>query len=293
MSSEATLHRGFGGPDGGGRPTCLVTGATSGLGLATAVALAGRGLAVVGVGRDRERCRAAEARVRAAGDPGCRYLTADLASLAELRRVAREVGDCPLAVLVNNVGAMFRTRAVTVDGFERTFALNHLAPFLLTNLLLERLRTAAPSRVVNLASAAHEGVELDGADLQATTYSRTGWPEYQRSKLATLLFTLELHRRLAGSGVTVNAVHPGVVATGFARSAGVGILRRLLIRLRGVGLEAGIATVVHLATAPEVAGMSGLYWVDRRPVTPSPAACDPVAARRLWDLSCELTGLRA
>jgi len=277
---------------GQGMLSCVITGATSGLGLATAEALARQGHRVTGIGRDHHRCRRAEARVRGSGGKPARYLTADLSSLEEVRRVARDIGDDPIEVLINSVGAMFRHRSTTVDGIERTFALNHLGPFLLTNLLLDRLRSGAPSRVINLSSVAHEGVELDFEDLQAASYSRNGWHEYRCSKLANILFTTELDRRLEGSRITVNAVHPGTVATGFPRKAGVHLLRRLLIRSQAVSVERGISTVVHLATALEVAGMSGLYWADQRPISPSAAARHPQAARRLWDISCELTGLQ-
>ncbi len=275
--------------------TCLVTGATSGIGRAAAAALAGQGIRVLGVGRDPGRCAAAEREVaRAAGSAGARFLCADLSAQDEVRRLAaRVLASCRrLDAVVHNAGAMFRHRRETADGLEMTFALNHLAPFLLTHLLAERFLASAPARVVTVSSQAHLGAALDFDDLQhARRYSRTGWPEYQRSKLANLLFTYELARRLAGSGVTANALHPGLVATGFARKAGLGPLRRLLLALRSVGTRKGAQTAVFLAASAAVEGETGGYWIDCRRAESSPESRDQEAARRLWRASAELTGV--
>ncbi len=277
--------------------TCLVTGATRGIGRAAAAALAEKGARVLGVGRDPGRCAAAEHEIAVeTGNPRIRFLCADLSSQDEVRRLGSEIlRNAPrLAVVIHNAGAMFRRRRETADGLEMTFALNHLAPFLLTHLLAERLRASAPARIVTVSSQAHIGAALDFDDLQRRRrYSRTGWPEYQRSKLANLLFTYELARRLAGSGVTANALHPGLVATGFARKAGLGLLRRLLLRLRSAGASRGAETVVFLAASPVVEGETGGYWIDRRRAESSPESRDQEAARRLWHASAELTGVPA
>jgi NAD(P)-dependent dehydrogenase (short-subunit alcohol dehydrogenase family) len=217
----------------------------------------------------------------------------DLASQRQVRELAATVLDrCDrLDVLVNNAGLVLGTRTLTEDGIETTFAVNHLAPFLLTNLLLERLQAGAPSRIVTVASDAHRGAKIDFDDVGgAGAYS--AWRAYSQSKLANILFTRELARRIRGSGVTANCLHPGVVRTGFGRRGPVSV--RIGMRIIGFLLlspKKGADTALWLATAPEVEGASGGYYEKRRLTKASRAARDPEAAKRLWRLSEELTGL--
>lgn len=271
----------------------LITGGSSGIGRETALGLARLGAHVVLVGRDAARSAAAQREIQArSGNPAVDVLLADLAAQAEVRRLAAEVlARYPrIDVLINNAGGLYARRQLTVDGFEMTFALNHLAYFLLTNLLLDRLRASAPARIINVASQAHSGT-LDFSDLQnARRYS--GFRAYQLSKLANLLFTYELARRLAGSGVTVNAAHPGPVASGFGRNNGA--LWRLGFRLIGPLMRSpaqGAATSIYLASAPELAGVSGKYFADCREARSSRDSHDPAAALRLWEASERLGGL--
>lgn len=273
---------------------CLVTGATSGIGAVTAEALAGRGGVVAVVGRSAERAAATVERIRRrTGTTTVEHLLADLSSQQEVRRLAEAFAarHDRLDVLVNNAGAVFTRRRQSPDGLELTFALNHLAYFLLTGLLLDTLRSSAPSRVVNVSSDAHQGARIDFDDLQAERGYR-GFTVYGRSKLANLLFTYELARRLEGTGVTVNALHPGVVATRFATNNGrVVRLLQPLFRPFMVSPEQGARTVVHLATSPEVEGVTGGYFVKERPSPSSGVSYDTAAAERLWQVSEELTGL--
>jgi len=218
-------------------------------------------------------------------------LRADLSSQQQIRALAALVrARCPrLDVLVNNAGGIWLDRQLTVDGREMTFAVNHLAYFLLTQLLLDVLQAATPARVVNVAPAAHRKAWLDFDDLQGERHY-SGWRVYCRSKLANLLFTYELARRLAGTGVTANALHPGWVATGFGANNGWrGRLLQLVARCFALGPEKGARTVVYLAASPEVAGTSGGYSVRGRPAASSAASHDQAAARRLWEVSEELT----
>lgn len=275
--------------------TCLITGATSGIGLVTAQSLALRGARVALVGRDPERARAtAEAIRQRTGNPSVDALVADLSSQAEVRRLAAEALERypRLDVLYNNAGALFATRQVTVDGYERTFALNHLAPFLLTNLLGERLEASAPARVITTASAAHVGAHIDFDDLQYERHPYRSLQAYGRSKLANILFTYELARRLSGTGVTANTLHPGFVATGFARNNGPAYnVGMTLLRPFSLSPRRGALTAIYLATAPEVEDVTGNYFVKSRPAKSSPASYDEAAARRLWEVSAQLTGL--
>lgn len=298
---------------------CLVTGATAGIGLVTATELARRGATVVLVGRSAERGREAVASVRAdSGNPDVIFLPADLSSLAEVRELARQflARHDHLDVLVNNCGAIFATRRTTADGHEMTLALNHLGPFLLTNLLLDALKRAAPSRIVTLSSAAHADVAgFDFDDPQAARtagpgrYPRSEWSsvfhsltrpwahpgflQYARSKLANLLFTAELARRLAGTGVTANAVNPGLVASNFSAGNGVyGWFMRRYANRKGIPVEQGAATPVFVATAPELSEVTGQYFFEGRAAPWAASADDAVAAARLWQLSESLTGLR-
>ena len=286
--------------DGGVRGRrVIVTGATNGIGLAAAVELARRGALLTLVARSAARGEEAVARIRGgAGGAGATaevdVLLADLSSLASVRSLAAEVlSRYPnVDVLVNNAGAMYTRRDVTVDGFEHTWALNHLAPFLLTTLLLDRLRESAPARIVTTSSDAHGGKQVPFDDLGAER-SYDGMRRYGQTKLANILFTSELARRLEGSEVTANCFHPGFVASGFARNNGplyrVGMS---LVRPFARSPERGADTLVWLVDSPDVAAETGGYFVDRRRVTPSAAAQDTEAARRLWEVSEEQVGLR-
>jgi len=275
--------------------TCVITGATSGIGLAAAVALAERGADLALVGRDRARGEATLARVRAAA-PGARATLhyADLLRRSEVRRLGADLlAAYPrIDVLVNNAGALFRDRDVTEDGLERTFALNHMAYFLLTQLLRERLAASAPARVVSVASRAHQ--QVSGLDLDDLNLERhySGWTAYCRSKLANILFTRALARRLAGTGVTANCLHPGFVASRFgdnnrgAFRSGFGIAKQLF----AISEVRGAETIVYLASDPGVAATSGGYFASSKPATPSAAAHDDRAAERLWEMSAKLAG---
>jgi NAD(P)-dependent dehydrogenase (short-subunit alcohol dehydrogenase family) len=275
--------------------TCLVTGATSGIGLITAVGLARLGARLVLVGRSHERCAAAVEEIhRQTGNRDVDAVEVDLSSQEQVRQFAegfRRRHD-RLDVLVNNAGAMFVPRRESVDGIEMTWALNHLSYFLLTNLLLDALRAAAPSRVVCVASDAHKGVRgIRFEDVQFKTGYRP-FRAYSHSKLANVLFTAELARRLEGTAVTANSLHPGFVQTRFFEGEGrLYRLMKFLARFLAIPPEAGARTPIYLAGSPEVEGVSGLYFVKERPATPSRAARDADAARRLWDLSLGMTGL--
>jgi len=268
---------------------CIITGATSGVGLAAAEALARKGARLALVGRDPGRGTAALQRIRAAA-PGSEVTIhyADLFRLAEVRRLGDELLQAypRIDVLVNNAGAMFQRREVTPDGLERTLALNHMAYFVLTERLRERLAASAPARIVNVASRAHEGATLDLDDLNMERHY-SGWLAYRRSKLANILWTRELARRIAGSGVTANCLHPGFVATRFGDNNG-GWLRLMFgmaKRVAALRPEQGAETVVYLASAPRLDDASGGYFANSAPATPSVAAQDDAAARRLWELS--------
>ena len=273
--------------------TVLVTGATGGIGLATAAGLVGLGARVGIVGRDAARCAAAAERLRGSGGK-VGVFVADLSSQREVRRLAEEVLTAypRLDVLVNNVGGYWATRHTTVDRLERTFAVNHLAPFLLTNLLLDRLRTSAPARVVTVSSGAQSMGSIAFDDLQGEQ-DYSGQRAYNQSKLANVMFTFELARRLEGSGVTANALHPGVVRTNFGREDSQGWMRVMLPFLRPFlkSPERGAATPVYLASSPEVENVSGRYYANQKPRRSSTASYDAAAAARLWDVSATLVDL--
>jgi len=271
---------------------CVVTGATSGIGKAAAAALAGLGATVVLVGRDRGRTEAAAAEIGSASASPPRAEVADLASLEQVRALAeRMAGLERIDVLINNAGLVLGERRITPDGFEHVFALNHLAPFLLTNLLLPELTASAPARVVTVTSDAHSAARLDLSDPNLER-GWDSWRSYANSKLANILFTRELARRLDGTGVTASCAHPGVVRTGFGRES------RPLLRL-GITIarpfmaspERGADTIVYLASSPDVAGQTGGYYVKRQRREPSAAARDDAAAGKLWEISEKLTGL--
>jgi NAD(P)-dependent dehydrogenase (short-subunit alcohol dehydrogenase family) len=279
--------------------TCLVTGATNGIGRAAALELARQGARVVLLGRDAARCEATRAEVAAAsrGTAEASVLIADLARQADVRRAASEflATGRPLHVLLNNAGVVQTERRETSDGIETTFAVNHLAPFLLTNLVLGRIQASAPARIVNVSSDAHKlGGALDFDDLGATRRF-AGMGVYGRSKLANLLFTRELARRLEGSGVTVNALHPGAVRTGLGQNNDAPLLKLVAALFRPFfrSPERGADTAVWLCSDPELAGVSGRYFANRRERQPHRYALDDMAARRLWDESAKLTGLAA
>jgi NAD(P)-dependent dehydrogenase (short-subunit alcohol dehydrogenase family) len=272
----------------------VITGATSGIGRIAAEKLAGQGARIVMVARDRGRAEATLARLREIGpDKAHRVHYADLSLVAEVKKVGAEIAatEPRINVLVNNAGSMFGRRVLTGEGHERTFALNHMSYFVLTHLLRESLVAAAPSHVVNTASAAHLRASLDFADLQSKNrYVPT--VAYARSKLCNILFTRELARRLEGTGVVANCLHPGFVATNFGqRDAGLfgwGLRVAMLFAARP---EPGADTIVHLASSPAVAGVGGRYFYDSREIAPSAAAQDDAVAARLWRESEKIAGL--
>jgi NAD(P)-dependent dehydrogenase (short-subunit alcohol dehydrogenase family) len=272
----------------------VITGATSGLGRLAALRLAQMGARLVLVARDRGRADKVLAELRQAG-PGHAHRAhfADLSRIAEVKRVGAEIAAAEprIDVLINNAGSIFGTRRVTADGLELTFATNHMAYFVLTQCLLGRLKASGPARIVNTASGAHIGHHLDFDDLQ-TAHGYRARTSYGRSKLANILFTRELARRLDGSGVTANCLHPGFVATNFGqRSNGVfGLVMRIAILFAGKP-EPGAETIVYLAGSPDVAGISGEYFRECEVKLPSAEARDDVAARRLWEESERIAGL--
>jgi NAD(P)-dependent dehydrogenase (short-subunit alcohol dehydrogenase family) len=278
--------------------TVVVTGGNSGVGKATATALAAAGAHTVITARSEERGRQALADIRrASGSDRVDLVVFDLADLASVRAGSTELLDRyeQIHVLVNNAGLVLSERSETGDGFESTFAINHLGPFLLTHLLTERLIASAPARVVNVASTAHRSARhgLDFDDLQARRGYR-GMQVYARSKLANILFTNQLARRLASTGVTANSLHPGVVATGYARdgdTSGVLAFGVKVIKPFVLTPEKGARTSVFLASSPEVAEVTGQYFVKCRARTTSPAARSEAAAELLWSVSEELVGL--
>jgi retinol dehydrogenase 12 len=272
---------------------CVVTGASSGIGKAAAIGLARLGATVVLVCRDKSRGEAAMAAVRAAATSAEPSLElADLSSLDQVRDIAGRLSALPrIDVLVNNAGLVIADRELTVDGIEHTFALNHLAPFLLTNLLLPRLEGSAPARVVTVASTAHRGAMLNLDDVQL---ERRYLPmlAYSNSKLANILFTRELARRLDASKVTANCLHPGTVRTHFGDTGATWLRLGLAVArpfLRSP--ESGASTVIYLASSTDVTGQTGCYYVSRKLRQPSSAARNDQTARELWEISAELTGL--
>jgi retinol dehydrogenase-14 len=278
-----------------GGKVVLITGGTSGIGKAVATALAAMGAEVVVTGRSRERGEAAVEEIRrASGKEGVSLVLADLTVQAEVRTLAEEFGRSHdrLDVLINNAGAVFSKRVETADGLERTLALNHLAPFLLTNLLLGLIKDSAPSRIITVSSEARRGAEIDFDDLQSERKYR-GFPVYGKSKLANILFTYELAERLRGTGVTANCVHPGAVSTNFGMNNG-GVMVLLFRALKPFMRtpEQGADTLIYLASSPEVEGVSGRYFGDRKVISSSEEPHGVSAQKRLWEASEELTNLK-
>jgi NAD(P)-dependent dehydrogenase (short-subunit alcohol dehydrogenase family) len=274
----------------------MVTGANDGIGKATAQGLANIGATVVMVCRSRERGEAALTEIKEqSSNDLISLLVADLSSQAEIRKLAEDFKGqhSKLHVLVNNAGIIPRKREVTVDGFETQFAVNHLAPFLLTNLLLDVLKSSAPARIVTVASDMHRGATIDFDDLQS---ERSYGPVrvYSRTKLANVLFTYELARRLQGTTVTANCLHPGVVATKLlADGMGMPSALRSTTRLIGSKPEKGAKTSIYLAASPEVEGVSGKYFIRQKAVESSKGSYDENMASRLWGVSAELTEISA
>jgi len=276
--------------------TVLVTGGTGGIGKATAAGLAGLGAAVVIVGRDHQRGEAAAAEIRRqTGNPSVDLLVADVSMQAEVRGLAERALEryARLDVLVNNVGGYWATHRTTADGLEYTLAVNHLAPFLLTNLLLERLVRSAPARVVTVSSGAQSMGRIDFDDLQAER-AYSGGRAYSQSKLANVMFTYELARRLAGTGVTANVLHPGVTRTSFGMEDPTRVMRRLMPLGRPFlkAPERGARTSIYLASSPEVAGITGQYFANGKPKRSAGRSYDREAAARLWAVSATLVGLK-
>jgi retinol dehydrogenase-14 len=274
--------------------TVLVTGGTGGIGRATALGLARMGAHLAICGRDPARTQAAAGEIRAAGGVQVDAFVADLSCESEVRRLAGEVLQrlSRIDVLVNNVGGYWNTRHVTADGLERTFAVNHLAPFLLTSLLLDRLEQSAPARVVTVSSNAHAQGRIDFADLQGQR-SWSGARAYSQSKLANVLFSYELARRLPATSVTANALHPGVVRTSFGAEDPAGIQRRFVPFVRPFMKTPaqGAATSIHVACAPDLEQVSGRYFTNSKPKSSSKASYDQATAARLWQISADLVGL--
>jgi len=270
----------------------LITGGTGGIGKATAIGLARIGARVGITGRDLARAERSAAEIRAAsGNTAVDAFAADMSSQAEVRRLAVAILDSypRLHVLVNNVGGFWAHRRVTADGVERTFALNHLAPFLLTNLLLDRLKASAPARVVTVSSGAQGMGRIEFDDLQgARSYS--GQRAYSQSKLANVMFTNELARRLEGTGVTAISLHPGVVRTNFGAEDQAwyfALISRVALLLLKTP-EQGAQTSIYLASSPDMDGITGKFFANRTPKTPNKVAYDTDMTARLWQVSAEL-----
>jgi NAD(P)-dependent dehydrogenase (short-subunit alcohol dehydrogenase family) len=276
--------------------TVLVTGSSGGIGRATALGLAAMGANLVITGRDRARTEDAAREIRITGGEQVDVFVADLSAQAQVRRLAGEVLQrIPrIDVLMNNVGGYWNDRHVTVDGLERTFALNHLAPFLLTSLLLDRLKHSGPARVITVSSNAQAVGRINFADLQGEQ-SYSGARAYNQSKLANVLFTYELARRLHGTSVTANALHPGVVNTAFGAENPGGVQRLLvpLIRPFMKSPAKGAATSIHLASAHELEQVTGRFFAAGKSKKSAHRSYDEATARRLWQVSAGLVGLSA
>ncbi len=274
----------------------VVTGGTSGIGQVAAERLAAMGARIVLVARSKSRGEAALSRLREIA-PAISHTIhyGDLSRLADLRRVGQEIAAAEprIDVLLNNAGAMFGHRLVTEDGFELTFATNHVSYFVLTHLLKERLIASAPARVVSTSSHAHYRATMHFDDLQYE-HGYEAFPSYSRSKLYNILFTRALSKRLAGTGVTANCLHPGFVKTRFADDSGGGLARWIkVMKIFAISQEKGADTLIYLASSDEVSKTSGLYFYKRKPVAPSKVAQDDAAAERLWTETAKLAGIDA
>jgi len=274
---------------------CLVTGGTNGIGRATAQALAQMGATVVIVGRDAQKAVQVTKEIQAASsNPNVDWLLADLSSQQDIRRLVAEFKSkySQLHILINNAGGTFMTRQLSVDGIEMTFALNHLAYFLLTNLLLDMIKASAPARIINVSSDAHSGGKIEFDNLQGER-SYSGIGPYGNSKLANILFTTELARRLEGTDVSVNALHPGLVSTGFGKN-NPGLVMKIMgvvIPLIARSPEKGAETSIYLVSSPAVQNITGKYFVDCKVTQPAPQAADSAVAKKLWDVSAEMVHL--
>ncbi len=274
---------------------CLLTGATSGIGKATALGLAQMGATVVMVSRDRARGEAAQAEIKTkSGNAAVDLLLADLSAQQSIRQLVENFQQryTQLHVLINNAGLFVLRRRTTVDGLEMTFAVDYLAPFLLTNLLLDVLKASAPARIVNVSSNSHEAGYIKLDDLQAEHNYRS-MRAYGQAKLAVVLFTYELARRLQGTGVTANCLHPGFVATNIGQS-GMGLASRIVTRLIfafGISPQEGAKTSLYLASSPEAEGVTGKYFVKSIPQRSAPISYDVSLQRQLWEESAKLVNL--
>ena len=273
---------------------CLITGATNGIGKETAVALAEMGASVVITARDEGKGRAAQSEIKERSGADVDVLLADLASLADVRKLADDYKsrNDKLHVLINNAGAINAQRLETRDGHEMTFGVNHLAHFLLTDLLLELIKSSAPARIINVSSGAHTGAKVDFDNLHGED-GYSGMRAYGQSKLANVLFTKELARRLEGSNVTANSLHPGVVKTGFGHNnsglMGAGLsLFHIVASPFLLNSARGAETSIFLASSPDVENVSGEYFVKKEAVPSNDISNDPEVARKLWDVSEQL-----
>lgn len=271
----------------------IVTGATNGIGRATALELARMGAAMSIVARNEQRCKDTRKWIHHETGMDIKYYVADLSSQSQIRDFAKVflAENSRLDVLVNNAGAIFDSREETADGLEMTFALNHLGPFLLTHLLLELIRSSAPARIINVASAAHLFGKIDFDDLQGKR-KWSSMKAYSQSKLANILFTNELAERLKGTGVTANSLHPGIVNSGFGmkkdqKRSGLSFFNAI-----GITPEKGAETSIYLAASPDVDEITGKYWAKKKQKRASRRARDAVTQKRLWEVSEELTGLK-
>jgi NAD(P)-dependent dehydrogenase (short-subunit alcohol dehydrogenase family) len=275
--------------------TIVITGGTSGVGEVAAETLAQMGARIILVARNKSRADTTMVRLRRSG-PGVAHTAyfADLTRLAEMKRLAAEIADRepPIDILINNAGALFGTRRLTEDGLEYTFALNHMSYFVVTEGLRDRLLASGGARIINTASAAHQGAALDFDDLQSAKNFRA-MTAYGRSKLCNILFTRQLGRSLQGTNVTANCLHPGFVATRFADESG-GLISRFawLAKLFAISPAEGAQTIVYLASSPEVADVTGQYFYKCRPTTPSAPALDDRAALALWERSAALADMK-